>query len=137
MQAFLWAPELDQAGNHIVPAILVYADLIADAIARNVETVKTLYDGIMEPILLRSDRPLEAWGVEVFTAIYTHLGMSGNLARELCLLEFVAGPCDCLLRRVKNLWLVVVGQHRNGRGGLELSEHGLRFRPGQIIQQSI
>lgn len=50
LQAF-WTPELDQAGNHIAPAILVYADLVATGIARNVEAAKVLYDQIIEPTL--------------------------------------------------------------------------------------
>lgn len=48
LQAF-WTPDLDQASNHIVPAILVYADLIASGISRNVETAMILYDRIIEP----------------------------------------------------------------------------------------
>jgi hypothetical protein len=50
LQAF-WTPELDQAGEHVVPPMLVYADLVATGIARNVEAARILYERIIEPTL--------------------------------------------------------------------------------------
>jgi len=50
LQAF-WTPELDQAGDHVAPAMLVYADLVATGIARNMEAAKILYERIIEPTL--------------------------------------------------------------------------------------
>lgn len=58
----------------------------------------------------------------------------GSLWRHF---EFVTSPCYYLLSRIKNFWFIVVRQHSDGRGGLQLREYLLHFRSGHVLQQFI